>query len=278
MTITIRRTGAFGDVLCLTPIVRRIRQDYPTTPLVIETGYQHIFAGNPDLPHQEGEDQVPDQRYDFDLAYERQPNMHVVDAYFLEFLCDPPNEQKTLYFKRTMVWNNPKTVVIHAAKSWASRTFHYEFWNRVAEGVRGQGLKPVFVGTLNDYGGPLWATNTLGALNIDQVAGLIAGAAMFVGSDSGLLHLAGTTETPIVGLYTSVRAKYRMPYRHGELGWNMVAIEPPEDLTCRGCLERAPAPATNLLCARGDNICTRSIIPPQVLDAIKALRAAHTTA
>jgi ADP-heptose:LPS heptosyltransferase len=272
-SITLRRTGALGDVLCITPVIRKLRQEFPAVEIAIETAHPVAVEKNPDLTPRPGATMLSSiLRYDLDLVYERRPSLHVVDAYMEHVFPGAPiaGEEKTLRFQPAGPWKNPEVVVIHAATSWASRTFTPVFWDRVALAVRDLGMKPVFVGGGYDYGGPIWATSTLTKLHLRQVASLITGAAAFIGSDSALLHLAGTTETPIIGLYTSVRAKYRMPYRHGKLGWNMIAIEP--DLDCRGCLERIPAPVTNMSCQRGDSICSRSIPHEAVTAALKKLR------
>lgn len=44
-------------------------------------------------------------------------------------------------------------------------------------------------------------TSTAGATNIHQTAELIAKASLFIGNDSGTIHIASTTKTPIIGLY-----------------------------------------------------------------------------
>ena len=38
--------------------------------------------------------------------------------------------------------------------------------------------------------------------------------------DSGLLHLAGTTDVPIIHLGSSIKPEFRMPYRGNRQGWN----------------------------------------------------------
>ncbi len=274
MTITVRRTGALGDVLCVTPVLARLRRDHPAVKIVVETAYPIAVAHGPWMDAQRsanGKSMNEDIYYSLDLVYEASPKIHVVDAYLWHIFGEEMEpETKSLVFEGAGTWRKAEDIcVIHAARSWSSRTFSNAFWDAVAAQVRTLGLKPVFVGGAGDYGGPLWATNSLTKLHLRQVASLIDGAAVFIGSDSSLIHLAGTTDTPIVGLYTSVRAKYRMPYRHGELGWHMVGLEPPID--CRGCLETKPAPVTNMTCDRGDNICTRSIPPTEVLAAVREL-------
>lgn len=64
---------------------------------------------------------------------------------------------------------------------------------------------------------------------------IIAGAKTIVGLDNGLLHLAGCTDIPIVGAFSTVEPKYRMPYRNNQLGWNFYPVVPPENLKCRFC-------------------------------------------
>lgn len=60
---------------------------------------------------------------------------------------------------------------------------------------------------------------------------IIAGAKCIIGLDNGLLHLAGCTETPIIGAYTSVAPHLRLPYRNNELGYGCYTVTPPE--TCK---------------------------------------------
>ena len=56
-----------------------------------------------------------------------------------------------------------------------------------------------------------------------------------VGLDNGLLHLAATSEVPIVFSFTSVKPEHRLPYRHDTRGWNCYSVVPPESLACRFC-------------------------------------------
>lgn len=64
---------------------------------------------------------------------------------------------------------------------------------------------------------------------------IVSQAKTIVGLDNGLLHLAGCTDIPIVGAFSSVEPKYRMPYRNNQLGWNFYPVVPSEDLKCRFC-------------------------------------------
>lgn len=64
---------------------------------------------------------------------------------------------------------------------------------------------------------------------------IIAGARTIVGTDNGLLHLAGTTDIPIIFGLTTVNPIHRLPYRANMLGWNCFTVVPEESLKCRFC-------------------------------------------
>lgn len=64
---------------------------------------------------------------------------------------------------------------------------------------------------------------------------IIAQSKCIIGVDNGLLHLAGTTDVPIIGGFTTVEGKYRFPYRNNQLGWNFYSVNPNESLGCRFC-------------------------------------------
>lgn len=68
---------------------------------------------------------------------------------------------------------------------------------------------------------------------------IIQNAAAICGLDNGLLHVAGCTETPIVGGFTTVDPLHRMPYRNGILGYEFYPVVLDEaDLPCNFCQSR----------------------------------------
>src|SRR5207245_757155 len=71
--------------------------------------------------------------------------------------------------------------------------------------------------------------------NLLESREIINKAKTIVGLDNGLLHIAGTTNIPIIGGFTTVEPKYRMPYRNNVLGYNYYPVVPPESLVCRFC-------------------------------------------
>lgn len=71
-----------------------------------------------------------------------------------------------------------------------------------------------------------------------QLASIMDKAKAVIGLDNGLLHLACTTDVPVVFGFTTVDPATRVPYRHNEYAWNCEIVVPPEDLKCRFCQSR----------------------------------------
>ena len=73
-----------------------------------------------------------------------------------------------------------------------------------------------------------------------EAAKIMGEAEAVVGLDNGLLHLAACTDVPIIAGYTSVPPEIRMPYRNGELGWNVKPVFlSTKQLGCSGCQKQA---------------------------------------
>ena len=85
---------------------------------------------------------------------------------------------------------------------------------------------------------------------------LLARAALFVGGDSGPLHVAGTTKTPIVAIYGPTLPARSQPWRDPDVVSE--AVEPPA-LPCRPCDQRT--------CVPGDFRCLAQITAEQVTSA-----------
>lgn len=103
------------------------------------------------------------------------------------------------------------------------------------------------------------------SLELPELHALIARAALFIGGDSGPLHIAATTPVPILELLGPTLAERSRPWRDPR--WFSEVIEP-GPLPCRPCHQRT--------CIPGDFRCLTSIGAERVIDA--AERALHSTA
>jgi heptosyltransferase I len=95
-----------------------------------------------------------------------------------------------------------------------------------------------------------------GEFDLAELRALVARAALYIGGDSGPLHVAGTTRTPVVGLFGPTLAVRSMPWRDPEVP--AVAVEP-EPLACRPCDQRT--------CVPGDFRCLTWTTAARVLEA-----------
>jgi ADP-heptose:LPS heptosyltransferase len=95
-----------------------------------------------------------------------------------------------------------------------------------------------------------------GEFDLRELRMLVARAAVYVGGDSGPLHVAGTTRTPVVGLFGPTLAVRSMPWRDPEVA--SVAVEP-GPLPCRPCDQRR--------CEPGDFRCLTSTSAATVIAA-----------
>ena len=289
MRILVRRISALGDVVLATPIVRRLRQEMPDAEIGVQTAYPDVFRHSPHrlalfgpgpLPYPWTAEGGLDRMIELDLAYEKRPAEHIVIAYMQEAFGDERDMglyaegelRQELFFERPMPFpRGQRVVAIHAAKAgWRSRTLPEATWLAVVNGLRNRGCFPLLVGTMRDAL-PRAGCASFHAADLLAQAAMIARCACFIGPDSALLHVAGTTDVPIVGIFTSVSALLRMPLRGEKLNGGRYAEVRPRDLTCLGCQVRRPPPATTEECERGDYACVAMVSVDDVVEAAMRL-------
>lgn len=78
-----------------------------------------------------------------------------------------------------------------------------------------------------------------GEFDLAELRALVERAALYIGGDSGPLHIAGTTGVPVVGLYGPTLPVRSQPYRSAR--FMSVAAEV-QDLPCRPCDQRRCEP------------------------------------
>jgi len=105
-----------------------------------------------------------------------------------------------------------------------------------------------------------------GEFDLEELRALVDRAALYIGGDSGPLHIAATTRTPIVALFGPTLPERSMPWRDPSIG--AIAIEA-GDLPCRPCHQRQ--------CVPGDFRCLTAISPTMVVTAAATLLKAADT-
>lgn len=270
----VRRLGALGDVLLSTGVVRRLKRELPDHKIVVHTHSTEVFKGS---PHAAAAKDITGLQYDklvdLDLAYENNPKVPVWEAYsrvaFGDAGTDPTpdlfsgDEDAHTLKAKLGGFASERPIVIHAAVSWANRTWARKHWMEVIRGLSGH--KVIVIGRGGDYRSDLLpgVMNLVDFLSIHEVRELCKMAKAFVGMDSGMLHVAQTTDVPIIGLFTVADPKNRMIVRNAR----SLALVPKMD--CRFCLHRQKPPVTFVSCEYGTNHCLESITPAHVLAAVQ---------
>ena len=100
-------------------------------------------------------------------------------------------------------------------------------------------------------------------LDLPELRSLIGRASVFIGNDSGPLHMAATTDTPIVGIYGPTLTDTWRPWRDASVASELVDNGP---LPCRPCAQRR--------CEPGDFRCLTQLPAERVASAAERLLAA----
>jgi ADP-heptose:LPS heptosyltransferase len=124
--------------------------------------------------------------------------------------------------------------------------------DRIAAAARRE-LGPSLAGRVPEFG----------EISLVELRALVARSRLFVGGDTGPLHIAATTGTPIVGIYGPTLSARSAPWRDPQAVTESVQLE---GLACRPCDQR--------VCAPGDFRCLTGIGPEAVIAAAERAIAA----
>lgn len=256
--------GGVGDHMASLVALKYITKQYPwITPLVWVPDYLIEFAKHvlPQIQSLMGYSDMK-EHYNEHLTtkttkwdgHTSPMKIHLLDYAFLK-LCDenPGLEHKNyLQVNPDVVHHSNKRVIITTGYTAKSREWPAEEINKVSKYILDKGYQPVFIGQTKTMTGSKHTiegnfdtgvdfslgTNLINKTSLLEAAQIMCHASAVVGVDNGLLHLAGYTDTAIVGGFPSVTPEIRMPVRHNQLGWNFYPVVPTLQEGCNFCQER----------------------------------------
>lgn len=184
---------------------------------------------------------TPMRTHPVDYGFHALADMHMYDMPKKNYLQIRPDQIDISKFKLPSAYACIQVTFAEEVKRMKDETICAIFGK-----LRSQGLEVVFLGknkaetgtgqTVNGYTGDYPASLGIDLVNqtdMLQSAAIIAGAKVYVGMDSGLTHLAGCTDTPIIAGYTLVDPKHVMPIKFSVIGGNTEAVTPPQDIPNR---------------------------------------------
>jgi ADP-heptose:LPS heptosyltransferase len=261
------RYSGLGDIICTVPAARQLMQRHPgaaflynchpdfadiprltkvadriTSVEAIGTvgyWYRFLFGGFYHFAH--GDDVSQNGCQEPMVAeFCRQFDLPIVDEH-PELPVLPAAKEKVLKLLRQRNLDPAALVLIHPGPSWTVREWPQENWVRLLEDLRRLGVEHVGqLGvtrhlTFGDVEVPAipGATSLINAFNIEECIAVIAQARLFIGIDSGLLHIAAGTRTPSVGIFGMTLPEFRFSAQFRQ---PFVANRVP----CAGCEHRKP--------------------------------------
>lgn len=271
--LLIRREAA-GDVLFTTPIVAALKAKWPLSEIRVLTKFPEIFRNNPNVVDATSTE-VPREKFDFvfdlDLAYERRPKMHVIDAYAeaCGFELKERHRRLSIYLqleerKFAEQFARMNLAVIHAGPTaWPGRNWPKDRFEQVIRSIKSGGFQVAVVGGVDNWTFSEADVNLVGTTTVHELAAILERAKLFFGIDSFPANLAQAVGCPAVVLFGAISPEYRLT------GEKVIGLHgAPARTPCIGEHHRLPPPITFSSCG-GE--CMRAITTEMAIDSIKRL-------
>ncbi len=178
------------------------------------------------------------------------------------------------FLKQEGIRRTDKLIILHPSTSprAASRRWESEKWAELAEILRAKGFRLIISGSSAEDEAVKEVVAKLnfnpvvsaGKLNLKQFAVLLKRAVLFIGVDTGALHLAAAEGTPVLGLYGP-----NTPLKWGPYGVRSKTIYHPLD--CSPCIRQYQG----IVYSCGQNLCVQKITVEEVFQtALELLKSA----
>lgn len=132
-------------------------------------------------------------------------------------------------------------IIIHPGPTWPIKEWPRESWCALISQLKGKGYSTIIqvgtsshlaLGTVNDPSLP-GTISLVNKLSLEECVGLIASAALFIGVDSGLIHVAASLKVPSFGIFGPTSPHIILPQL------NAIASVTSR-ISCQGCHHRIP--------------------------------------
>ena len=238
-------TPALGDTIAAIPTLRKLSEAYGNVPLTVFTTKPFLFENHP-LVKQAFKSDADKSDYiiyrTFSPLVGKQYDQHGTKIEFrysnmdfrqfhavsLGFTLQRHEMEMDLYIEKERELEFKDYVIIHPTHTWASRTWEREKWQELINQLNANGIPVVAVGRDSKEVGFFNTDKPVMDIDIKLGVNLLNDptndpaelrwmmnhrARAVVTMDSGMLHVAGTTDVNIIQLGSSIDNKLRAPYR-----------------------------------------------------------------
>jgi GT2 family glycosyltransferase/ADP-heptose:LPS heptosyltransferase len=270
--IAICRTGAIGDVIQLTPLLRAIRQENAHAKIHVFTDCPDVLRNNPDVfsigPASDYRFfyEICDKAVNLDLAYELRPELSIIDAY--ADCAKVPIVDKRMHVYPGVTereWargqlQGPRWVAIHphSGQVWPGK--NWNGFNELAKRLHEQRWRVVLVGS--DSSAVESDLDLRGKTTFHQLASIVERCDMFIGVDSAPMNIAQASLVPTVGIFGSTDpAKILIP-----IPFIRPARVTMDTVGCLGCHSMYTPPRCTPHCIRETDLCMDRLTVERVLN------------
>lgn len=251
IALNLEHCNGLGDLICSTPTIKKLH-DYYGMKVTVISQIPEVFKENPfveasykrssvDMEYIESEFLMHNSFYNVGKKNERgiEYKHNMIDirqfhAIHLGFMLG--KDDMECWYRPVFPVDESKIpsgpyVVIHPVSTWPTRTWEAVKWMELTKMLNDEGIQVVSIGKDSSETGffnvqkpvfnfnvPL-GMNLMNKTSISDCWWIISRSSCFVTMDSGLLHLAGTTDAPIIHLGSSIKPEFRAPYRKGGQTW-----------------------------------------------------------
>jgi ADP-heptose:LPS heptosyltransferase len=135
------------------------------------------------------------------------------------------DSEKTAARRQFAIVSGQFTIVLHTGRTWAVRELKQHIWQEVVDILkREMSCRILHICQPRIVAPALPSFELTGVeklpltMSLPEVAALLSVSDLFVGIDSGLLHIAGVVGTPVAGIFGSTKPELRLPVTGKTLG------------------------------------------------------------
>jgi hypothetical protein len=250
-------TPALGDTIASIPTLRRLSKAYGDKKLTVFSSKPFLFEGHPLVAETKSLEESTDgykvyntfdhlagksYQMDAEKVEFRYSNMDIrqFHAVSLGFTLTEAEMEMDLYIERERSLPFDDYVIIHPTYTWPTRTWAQEKWQELVDRLNNIGIPVVAVGRDAKETGTYNTNKPAMDIKINHGINLLNDpdndpaelrwmmnnqARAVVTMDSGILHLAGTTDVNIIQLSSSIDYRLRAPYRNGSQSYKYTYVD-----------------------------------------------------
>ena len=255
-------TFALGDSICAIPTINKLSEFY-SKPITVFNDWSHLLVDHPSVSeckklNDSTEGYLVHDTFEKFLSNGHEKKHNAIDirqyhAWDLGISLTNDEMDCDLYCEEEKDIGISDYVIIHPSKTWESRTWPESKWQELTDKLISLGLKVVIIG--NDNGQKEWnedkkiwelknvhiikgGIDLVNKTSIPELRWMMNHKAFCVITmDSGILHVAGTTDCNIIQLGSSLNYKLRAPYRKGKQDYKYQYIGGTCNIACASNLK-----------------------------------------